>query len=309
LEAITRGIGLKFLTQWVDKIIAVAEPAGRTFMSTIPSRNQNSDCRRLTILSANLWHDWPRFRNIEKRLDFFAGLVEKENADILLLQELARTPFLKTDVWLAERLNMSYVYSRANGSEHIGFEEGLGVFSRFNIKRFPFTRQVSRLNNPFIRRLALGVEVHTPFGEILAFSVHLGLLRKHNAQQLNELRLWISRLADGRSIVIGGDFNAPEKSCQMRKVRAYWQDTFRETHAAAHSHTHTMKWPWGGRMFSHRIDYIFLQQGIPFWQVKSVEHLDAPGGVHSDHRAVVARLAPLDALEESNKTTSSDNPL
>ena len=122
------------------------------------------------------------------RLEFFIRLVEQENVDILLLQEIARTPKLKVDEWLADRLNMSYVYSRANGSTHIGFEEGLGVFSRFKMKRFPFVRQVSRLTNPFVRRLALGVEVDTPCGEILAFSVHLGLLRKQNAQQLLELR-------------------------------------------------------------------------------------------------------------------------
>ena len=229
LEALTKKIGIKSLTRLADKVISVAEPVGRTFMSTIPNRGIDKDCRAMVVLSANLWHDWPRFRNIEKRLEFFAGLVEQENVDLILLQEIARTRSLKVDEWLADRLNMSYVYSRANGSTHIGFEEGLGVFSRFKMKRFPFVRQVSRLTNPFVRRLALGVEVDTPCGEILAFSVHLGLLRKQNAQQLLELRQWISRLADGRSIIIGGDFNVPEKSYQMRKVRAFWQDTFEKS--------------------------------------------------------------------------------
>ncbi len=295
LEALTKKIGIKRLTRLTDKIISVAEPVGRTFMSTIPNHGRDKDCRKLVVLSANLWHDWPRFRNIENRLEFFIRLVEQENVDILLLQEIARTPKLKVDEWLADRLNMSYVYSRANGSTHIGFEEGLGVFSRFKMKRFPFVRQVSRLTNPFVRRLALGVEVDTPCGEILAFSVHLGLLRKQNAQQLLELQHWISRLADGRSIIIGGDFNVPERSRQMQKVRAYWQDTFRETQSDGRSHTHTVKWPWGGKFLSHRIDYIFVQPGKPSWKVMSVDHLEAPGGSHSDHFAVVARLAPIQA--------------
>ena len=293
LEAVTKKIGIKRLTQLADRIISVAEPAGRTFMSTIPNPIHEKDYRSMVVLSANLWHDWPRFRNIEKRLEFFAKLVEQERVDVILLQEIARTRSLKVDEWLADRLNMSYVYSRANGSDHVGFEEGLGVFSRFKMKRFPFVRQVSRLTNPFVRRLALGVEVDTPYGEILAFSVHLGLLRKQNAHQLKDLQLWVSRLAEGRSIIIGGDFNVPEKSRQMRRVRAYWQDTFREIQSKSPSHTHTLKWPWGGRLFRHRIDYIFVQPGKPTWKVMSVDHLDAPGGPHSDHCAVVARLAPV----------------
>jgi endonuclease/exonuclease/phosphatase family metal-dependent hydrolase len=299
LEAATQKIGSNRLSRLADKLISVAEPAGRTFMSTIPHLGYDKERRPLVVLSANLWHDWPRFRSIEKRLGYLAGLVEQEKVDVILLQEIARTPFLKVDKWLAERLNMSYVYSRANGSEHIGFEEGLGVFSRFQMKRFPFVRQVSRLTNPFVRRLALGVEVDTPYGEILAFSVHLGILRKQNAHQLNELQLWISRLADGRSIIIGGDFNVTEKSRQMRKVRRFWLDTFRETQFNSRSYTHTLKWPWGGKLFTQRIDYIFLQQGKPAWKVISVDHLDAPGGSHSDHRAVVARFAPAFAQERN----------
>jgi hypothetical protein len=137
LEALTKKIGIKSLTRLADKIISVAEPAGRTFMSTIPNHGSHKECQSLVVLSANLWHDWPRFRNIENRLEFFVRLVEQENADVILLQEIARTRSLKVDQWLADRLNMSYVYSRANGSENIGFEEGLGVFSRFKMKRFP----------------------------------------------------------------------------------------------------------------------------------------------------------------------------
>ena len=266
-------------------------------MSTIPPHGPEGESGTLSVLSANLWHDWPRFRNIEARLESFARLVEQEKVDLILLQEVARTRFLKVDSWLAERLNMSYVYSRANGSESIGFEEGLGVFSQYRMERFPHVRQVSRVTNPFVRRMALGVDVETPWGSILAVSVHLGFIRRNNAHQLNELQYWINRLASGRSVVIGGDFNAPEKSRRIRKVRTHWQDTYREAPSQGHSHTHSLYWPWGGHLLSHRIDYIFLQPGILQWKVMEVHHLDAPGGPHSDHQAVVARLAPVRAHE------------
>jgi len=221
-----------------------------------------------------------------------SSLVEFEKVDLILLQEVARTPFLKADEWLGKRLNMAYVYSRANGSQKIGFEEGLGVYSRYPLKRLPYIRQMTQPHNPFSRRLALGVEVDTPCGEIMAFSVHLGLMRRQNAKQLRELHGWVNELTSGRSAIVAGDFNAPEHTHQIKHIRSFWLDTLREIHEHAHAPTHEIRWPWGGAFLSHRLDYIFLQPGEPSWQVLDVRHIDAQAGPHSDHRAVLARLAP-----------------
>jgi endonuclease/exonuclease/phosphatase family metal-dependent hydrolase len=188
---------------------------------------------------------------------------------------------------------MAYVYSRANGSTRIGFEEGLGVFSRFPLKRLPHVRQMGRTCNPFSRRLALGVEVDTPCGEILAFSTHLGLFRKQNARQMLELHEWVQDMTRGRTAIIGGDFNAPEHTPQIQRIRSFWQDTLREIHRHGHAATHEIRWPWGGAFISHRLDYVFLQPGKPAWQVIDVQHIDAHDGPHSDHRAVLARLSPV----------------
>ena len=287
-------IGHDRLPEFVKVAMSVAEPAGRVTLQCEPYPAVPVEgCGVLTVLSANLWHDWPRFRGLEKRLESFAELVETEEADLILLQELARTPSLKADAWLAQRLQMAYVYSRANGSHKIGFEEGLGVFSRFPLKQLPHVRQMGKSCNPFSRRLALGVEVETPCGEIMAFSTHLGLMRKQNASQVRELQNWVGRITSGRSAIIAGDFNAPEHAHQIKRVRSTWQDTFREIYEHGHAVTHEIRWPWGGVFLSHRLDYIFLQPGEPAWQVVDVKHLDAPAGPHSDHRAVLARLSPL----------------
>ncbi len=287
-------LGHDRLPEFIKIVASVAEPAGRVSLRSEPLSGSTEECGQFTVLSANLWHDWPRFRNLETRLDAFAQLVESENVDLILLQELARSRLLKSDDWLAHRLRMAYVYSRANGSEKIGFEEGLGVFSRFPLKRLPHVVHVGRTCNPFVRRLALGVAVDTPCGEILAFSVHLGLLRKQNSRQLRELHHWVSHISAGRAAVIGGDFNAPEHTHQIQNIRSYWQDTFREIYRHGRAVTHEIYWPWGGAILSHRLDYIFLQPGQPAaWQVADVRHLDAPGGPHSDHRAVLVRLTPL----------------
>jgi endonuclease/exonuclease/phosphatase family metal-dependent hydrolase len=285
-------VGHDRIPEFARVAISVAEPAGRVTFQHEPYPVPSEECGVLTVLSANLWHDWPRFRGLERRLESFAKLIESEAADLILLQEVARTPFLQADEWLARRLRMAYVYSRANGSSKIGFEEGLAVFSRFPLKRLPYIRKMGRTCNPFSRRLALGVEVDTPCGAIMAFSTHLGLLRKQNGYQLRELHRWVKQITGRKSAIIAGDFNATEHAPQIRYVRSFWQDTFREIHHHGHAATHEIRWPWGGTFISHRLDYIFLQPGEPAWQVIDVQHIDAPDGPHSDHRAVLARLAP-----------------
>jgi endonuclease/exonuclease/phosphatase family metal-dependent hydrolase len=292
LKCLFNWVGHDRLPEFIKTAMSVAEAPGHVTFKSEPHPMPAGGSDIFTVLSANLWHDWPRFKDLEKRLEAFAKLIEHEQVDLILLQELTRIPSFEADRWLAQRLNMAYVYSRANGSEKIGFEEGLGVFSRFPLKRLPFVHQMGRSWNPFVRRLALGAEVDTPCGEIMAFSAHLGLSRKQNAHQLLDLHGWVDQMTHGRSAIIAGDFNAPEHTHQIKRIRSYWTDTFREVHEHGRGVTHEIHWPWGGAFLSHRLDYIFLQPGQPEWHVLDVSHVDALDGPHSDHRAVLARLAP-----------------
>ena len=285
-------IGHDRLPEFAKVAMSVAKSAGQVSLQSEPYPIPAEGCGFMTVISANLWHDFPRHRELQKRLESFAELVQSEKADLIMLQEVARTETLYADEWLGGRLQMAHVYTRANGSRKLGFEEGLGIYSRFPMKKLPFVQQMSQAHNPFSRRVALGVEVDTPCGEIVAVSAHLGLARKQNAKQLRELHGWVNELSSGRSAIIAGDFNAPEHTHQIKNVRSYWQDTFREIYEHEPASTHEIKWPWGGVFLSHRLDYIFLQPGEPSWHVVDVRHIDAHDGPHSDHRAVLARLAP-----------------
>jgi endonuclease/exonuclease/phosphatase family metal-dependent hydrolase len=271
----------------------VAEVPGRLSVHVSPVRSHPVDGRdELTIISANLWHDWPRFRRIRDRLEAFARLVERHRANVLLLQEVARTSDFRTDHWLAERLGMSFVYSRANGhQEGIGFEEGVAILSRFPLNR-PVLQKINRGESPFVHRVALGAEVDSPMGSLMAFSVHLGIKPKENLQQVHRLREWVNRLTPEASAVVGGDFNAEEGTRSIHRLKQSWQDPFRRLHPLADGTTHQIRWPWGGALKRSRLDYIFLKPGQIGWEVSETKHLETPGMPHSDHRAVLLRMRP-----------------
>jgi endonuclease/exonuclease/phosphatase family metal-dependent hydrolase len=274
----------------IEQKLLVVEPAGRASSARKSIRASYRRDEAVTMLSANLWHDWPRHRRLLQRLEAFARLVESEEVDVLLLQEVARTPDVRTDQWLAERLQMAYVYSRANGHHRgIGFEEGLAVFSRFPLKA-PRIQQLEPSFKPFVHRLVLGAEVETPQGDLPVFSVHLSLLPSHNAAQVQLLQDWVTSIAGDRSALIGGDFNAHEHAAQITDMRQTWLDVYRHIHPKTEGATHELRVFSKGRARRRRLDYIFLFPGDRRWEVLEARHLDAPDGPHSDHRAVLARL-------------------
>ncbi len=286
--------GLSLLRPLARKVVGVMEAPGRISIQVTPTQTaKKQNCQNLTIISANLWHDFPQHRRIMERLEAFARLVEEYQADVLLLQEVARTADVWVDQWLAKRLGMAYVYSRANGHlEGIGFEEGLAIFSRYPLSQ-PVLRQLSPGKNRFSRRLALGSQINSPCGSLLAFSVHLGLTGKQNSAQAARLSDWVGEIAKGMTALVGGDFNANEHSNQIRKIQQKWLDTFRHLNPFTDATTHELRWPWGTPFRRDRLDYIFLKARKNHWQLLDARHLETLGQSHSDHRAVLLRLAPV----------------
>lgn len=286
--------GLRKLRPWVRRVAGVLETPGKLSVRASPIRVvETGDCQVLTVISANLWHDWPQYRRAEQRLEAFARLVEDHRADILLLQEVSRTASFSVDEWLARRLGMAYTYSRANGHlEGIGFEEGLAVFSRHPLEK-PVMRQLSSPANQFVHRLALGARISSPCGDLLAFSVHLSLSRRQNSREASRLADWIVDESAELPALVGGDFNAGEGTRQIKTLQGHWLDTFRHLNPFADGTTHELRWPWGGLLRRQRLDYIFLKARQNHWHVLEASHLVVPGAPHSDHCAVLLRLAPV----------------
>jgi len=283
--------GIHHLRPLARRVDAVAEPAGRLHVQYQPNTVTEGECRAITVISANLWHAYPFFSRQNRRLEDFTCMVKAQKADVLLLQEVTRRPGLRVDEWLAEQLGMAYVYSRANGHESaIGFEEGLAVFSRYPIHAL-HVKQLGTKANVFVRRLVLGATVDSPWGRLVFASVHLALPRRQNAHQLTQLYTWIHASADGLPIIIGGDFNAGETSPQIERAQAHWTDTYRQLNPDAKGATHTIRGPAGSIIHQGRLDYIFLHPAGREWRVLEAHHMDGCEGPHSDHRAVLVRLA------------------
>lgn len=248
----------------------------------------------ITVVSANLWHDWPRQQRRAERLESLCRIVESEAADVLLLQEVTRTRRSATDAWLAQRLDMEVAYARGSGHlGSIGFEEGLAVLSRFPLGG-SVIRRLDRGPSALVRRMALAVELATPYGPMVAVSTHLGLLPSGNTRQLLLLADWVDSVAADHPAVVGGDLNAPEGRAGIIRLRERWTDTFRDRHPTADATTHAEPTGLLRRVRPRRLDYVFVREPKgQSWQVVAADHVHDADEPHSDHRAVLARLRPL----------------
>ena len=273
-------------------INAVTLPSDNLFINAVPRQMSTTESRSITVISANLWHDFPRFRRLHQRIDDFADLASHEKADIVLLQEASRTRSWDVTRRLADRLNMAFVYVRANGDHQIGFEEGLAVLSRFPIRNQQLI-PLSQKRDGFVHRLALAAEVETPWGMLTAVSAHLSVFSKPNKIQFTALQQAIAELSTENPVILGGDFNADEINTRIPKKNLTLIDTFRAVNGNANGITHILRLPWGSVLKKRRLDYIFLNSGIRGIKILDVHHYFDKLNPLSDHAFVIARFAPV----------------
>ena len=245
----------------------------------------------VSVVCANLCHDWPRGRRRNQRFEAFARLVEERRADVVLLQEVMRDRVTRADAWLADRLGMTSVYARANGvGRGLGFEEGVAILSRYPVAA-PAVWALGGRPGWLVQRLAVAARLESPGGPFWAVSTHLALRPRRNARQLDELRRRVAALDGGRvPVVVGGDLNAEETSPQVLRARRAWCDVFRALHPDAPCATFVVRGPGGGVLIERRLDYLFL--AAPGGELVPAEaaHLETPDERHSDHHVVWARL-------------------
>ncbi len=226
---------------------------------------------RLRVVSLNMLHGFPLFKDLSKRTDLIAVELHRLDADVVLLQEVPWT--IQTGnvaKLLGTRLGYNYVYYRADGNKSlILFEQGVAILSRFPLINARSTAYQPRASY-FDTRVALGATVLTPSGSIDVYVTHLTNENLAVANQQAELlRSFIATNSTGVTLV-AGDFNSPENSPQIIALSQVWIDTFRRMHPNEPGYTCCIDDLNSNvaKPLDERIDYIFLiQQNGDSWQL------------------------------------------
>lgn len=250
----------------------------------------------LTVVSANLKNPYFSSLGVDRaavlaRLEALARLAEGAAAGVLLCQEVGRGRDIRVDEWLAGRLGMTVLYTRANGGPRLGREEGLAILSRHPLR----DRREILLAGGLWRRPALGAVVETPLGEVALYTAHLSLRPWRNRRGVAALRAWVAATAAERPAIIGGDFNAGEGAPQIIALSAGrdgatgWIDAFRAANPTAGGATHELRL-LGWAVRRQRLDYLYLRPGTPMLRIARCEPTTSTGTPFSDHLAVVAQF-------------------
>jgi endonuclease/exonuclease/phosphatase family metal-dependent hydrolase len=268
----------------------------------------------LRVISLNILHGFPRFENLQQRLDLIAGEIRRQDADIVCLQEAPWNPWLGNAAgYLARQTGMNYVYLRANGNRWaILFEEGEAILSRYPLTDAAFVELEPRAGF-FEHRVALRATAATPRGDLAVFVTHL----THGDPQVNRsqgqsLAAFVSTSAIGPAIV-AGDLNAAEDSPQIQALAAQWVDVYRAAHPTDAGFTCCLQdlTARSAQTLRKRIDYIFLVPGDGARIVSTSTILDEPAATESgwqwasDHVGLMA-LFEIDIARPGSITVPNE---
>jgi endonuclease/exonuclease/phosphatase family metal-dependent hydrolase len=215
-----------------------------------------------------------------------------------MLQEVARVKLVS---WFGERLQLPYQYFAVYPGTRKG---GIALLSRWPLG----PQRILHFRHSKQAKVALAAQVQTPAGSLWACSVHLDAPRKEDFgsnvlqqsafawgeffmasvryRQAQELRAWLTELADGAWIV-AGDFNSMPFSSADRYFSRYFDDAFLQRPWRYFTGTF---WDLPQVPVRPRIDYIY--HSPRFW-VRDVQVIQEK---LSDHFPVLAVLAPITDL-------------
>jgi endonuclease/exonuclease/phosphatase family metal-dependent hydrolase len=220
----------------------------------------------LRVMDLNVLHGFPRFKALSQRLDLIAHEIQRQDADLVCLQEAPWTLRLGSAARrLAKQTGMNYVYLPANGNRKaIFFSEGEAILSRFPLKEVVYIELQPRAGF-FEQRVALKATAITPWGLVNVISTHLttagGEVNRSQAQTLKE---YVASQSP-QITLIAGDFNAREDSAQILDLSREWVDTYRLANPDSPGSTCCVEdlGSSGGESLQKRIDYLFIQPGEP----------------------------------------------
>jgi endonuclease/exonuclease/phosphatase family metal-dependent hydrolase len=227
----------------------------------------------VTVMTYNIQNGF----DLENRFDLesIAQTIKNENADVVVIQEIARGWLVMSGMdqvnWLSNRLDMPYVYG-PNSDDGLW---GNTVFTRLPILESD-TTQYSETQN--LKRGAVEVAVETEHGPIWIYGTHLDNPRGAVEARFTQGRELIE-FRDGKTpAMVLGDFNAePDDSLIAELYDAGLRDL-------GVDHLDDL----GTSADSRRIDYIFATEDLELVDIHITEVWT------SDHLPVIATVRIAD---------------
>jgi endonuclease/exonuclease/phosphatase family metal-dependent hydrolase len=211
-------------------------------------------------------------------LEQVAAVLRDLAPDLVFLQEVdrgcRRSGGIDQAAWLATALGQHLAFAEALPFD--GGSYGIALLSRTPltaVRSVPLPHPSPRCDDGHGEpRILLMAET----SELTVGCTHLGLSDEERPEKAAAIR----RALEGRSVLLGGDFNEGPGQAVSRKWDGWLTDCFRETGAAEHP-TAPSDRP------AARIDFIFRSAAAP----KPLHAFIGPSGA-SDHRPVIVDFAP-----------------
>jgi endonuclease/exonuclease/phosphatase family metal-dependent hydrolase len=252
-------VGFITVTIWV---LNVSRPGTKVIGCLDGCATVSPSDQVLRVISLNMLHGFPGFEHLDRRLELIAAQCKAYQSDVILLQEVPWTLRQSYAVeWLADQLDMNYVYLRANGNRWtILFEEGEAILSRYPMVSVDFTELQPRAGF-FEHRVALRAEILTPWGRYPFVTTHLTNGDNEINRKQAESLVAFEELHQDSITILAGDFNAPPDSAQIQLLSSTWRDVFKEANPGDEGYTCCIDDLTQTEAFpSKRIDYQFLFQ-------------------------------------------------
>jgi endonuclease/exonuclease/phosphatase family metal-dependent hydrolase len=233
----------------------------------------------LRVISFNVLHGFPRFEDLEERLHLAAEEIVRQEADLVLLQEVPWTFRVRDGArLLARQTGFNYLYLRAQGNRRaILFDDGVAILSRFPLEN-PASVELLPREGFFEPRVALYAVAVTPFGRLPLVVTHLaGSDPAVNRGQAAALQEFVASQTAGPAIV-AGDFNATPDSPQITSLTREWIDAYAAAHPGEPGLTcciDDLRAP-PSEPLEERIDYVFFLPGNDLRVVYAQRVFDRP---------------------------------
>lgn len=246
----------------------------------------------------------------ERRRQLLVEGLKAVQADLIGLQEVNLQA--NTAAWLAEQLEMPYVYlvSYQERVAKIGIKYGIAILSRY-----PFIQQ-AQLDLQSQGRLAQYVEVKIGDRSIIFCNGHYYWQPGSTPERMKQIQLlvdWLSKLPPEIPIIAVGDFNATPDTPEITFIREKFTSAYASYHGGEPEYTcptplvkpnrslwrkvalrllnlyvnRTWK-PWCGTL-----DYIFISNNLTVRDCQLILTAPAPENPNiypSDHFGIVADL-------------------